>query len=236
MNKLRVPAIAMGIALATTAAGAAATPALAARVKTFVVVTYNNATPPNPIPVTMGAPTAVVTVSLDYNTCLQAFNNKPFGLVASDDNSSAITVTPSFYTTLLCTDSSRQFTLTGVANGGATIKFNVDAPKGLEGQTSGAQVNVVSSGFSTDGGGNPPGHDRPAAPAVANGFLNTASQTDACKAAYDGDKNWHGQFIRNVAKWQAVHHLGKAKDDTSQFPLDTDWIAYVQTEVDMLCS
>ena len=192
MTKFRVSAVAMGIAVAAAATGAA-TPAFAGHVKTFVVVTYNNATPPNPITVTNVAPTATVNVTLDT-------------------------------------------TLTGIANGGATIKFNVDAPPGLEGQTSGAQVNVQSSGFSTSGGGNPPGHDRPAAPAVANGFLNTSTQTDACKAAYNGDKNWHGEFIRDVAKWQAANHLGKAKDDTTRFPLDTDWIAYVQNEVNTLCS
>ena len=234
MNKWGKSVVAVGIVAAAATAGVA-TPAFAGHVKTFVVVTYNNATPPNPITVTNLAPTAQVTVSLDYNSCLQAFNNKAFGLVASDDNPSAVTVTPAFYSGLFCGDS-RTFTLTGIANGGATIRFDVDAPTGLEGQTSGAQVNVQSTGFSTSGGGNPPGHTRPAAPAVANGFLNTQAQADACKAAYNGDRSWHGEFIRDVAKWQAANHLGKAKDDTTRFPADTDWIAYVQAEVNILCS
>lgn len=234
MDKIRLSAAAVGFAVASSAAGAAA-PAYAAHVKTFIVVTQNNATPPDPILVTNVAPTAVVTVSLDYNSCLQAFDNKAFGLVASDDNSAAVTVSPASYSGLFCGDS-RTFTLTGVANGGATIKFNVDAPPGLEGQTAGAQVNVSSSGFSTNGSGNPPGHDRPAAPAVANGFLNTASQKSACMTAYNGDRNWHGEFIHDVAKWQAANHLGKAKNDTTRFPADTDWIAFVQAEVNSLCS
>jgi hypothetical protein len=235
MKKLGLSAAAVGIAVAASAAGTG-TPAFAGHVKTFLIVTYNNTTPPNPIPVTASAPSVVVTVAIDHDTCLQAFNNKAFGVVASDDNASAVTVTPPSYSGLTCEDSARNFTLTGIATGGATIKFNIDAPPGLEGQTQGAQVNVSATGFGTDGGGNPPGHNRPAAPAVANGFLNTASQKSACQTAYHGDRNWHGEFIRDVAKWQAAHHLGKAKDDTAQYPLDTDWIAHVQAEVNILCS
>jgi hypothetical protein len=63
-----------------------------------------------------------------------------------------------------------------------------------------------------------------------------SGRATTCKAAYGGRPNWHGHLIRDIAKWAATNHLGKAKDDTVRFPNDNDWIVYVQTEVNQLCS
>jgi hypothetical protein len=83
---------------------------------------------------------------------------------------------------------------------------------------------------------NPDGHSRPAAPAVANAYVGSDPAEAACKAAYGGAHNWHGHLIRDVAHWAATNHLGKAKNDLTRFPTDNDWITFVQTEVNTLCS
>jgi hypothetical protein len=226
---------AYGVALGAVASvSLVAVPASAGNVKTHVLVTMNGQPVTGPVTVDANAAAPVVTVSLD-DGCLSAFNNKAFGYTTSTDNPSAVTVDPTFRSGLYCPGTTT-FSLIGHANGSATIRFDVDAPNGLQGQAPGASITATAINYSTNGGGNPPGHERPAAPAVTNGFLNTQSQKDACMAAYDGAKNWHGQLIRAVAKWAAANHLGKAKDDVQQYPTDNDWIAHVQAEVNTLCT
>lgn len=231
MNKLRLPAAAIGLAVLASAAGVMPA-ALAAQVKTHVTVT-----PGGPFTLTNpGALTQQVTVGLDSN-CLNALGHgQTFGIAASTNNSAVATVSPPSATGLQCGDTAN-FTITGVGDGSATIRFDAVATPGLQKQTAGQSVGVTVTGFgTTNPPPNPGGHDRPAAPAVANAYISSDSQAAACKAAYDGAKNWHGQLIRSVAKWAATNHLGKAKDDTSRFPTDNDWIVYVQTEVNALCS
>lgn len=215
-------------AAAVAAALLVASPASAAQVKTHVTVS-----PSGPFTLTNpGSLTQVVTVGLDSN-CLTALGNgQSFGIAASTDNSAVATVTPPSVGGLQC-GQTHDFTITGVGDGGATIRFDAVAKPGLQKQTVGQSVNVTVSGFGTSNPpSNPPGHNRPAAPAVTNAYVNSDdAQAAACKAAYDGAHNWRGQLIHAVAKWAATNHLGKAKNDLTRFPNDNDWITFVQNEV-----
>ena len=230
---------ATGVAATALAAGLlAAGPATAAQVKTHVTVS-----PAGPFTFTNGGTVSqIVTVGLDAN-CLQALgNSQTFGIAASTDNAAVATVSPSSWppanTPGLQCGQTHDFTITGVGDGGATIHFDAVAKPGLQKQTAGNSVNVTVSGFGTvNPPPNPDGHARPAAPAVTNAYLGANSaEATTCQAAYGGGHNWHGRLIRDVAKWAATNHLGKAKNDTTRFPGDNDWISYVQTEVNTLCS
>jgi len=231
MSQHRLAAV--GVAVATATAGVfAAGAASAAQVKTHVTVS-----PGGPFTLTNpGSLTQIVTVGLDSN-CLNALGNgQTFGIAASTDNSAVATVSPASFSGLQC-GQTHDFTITGVGDGGATIHFDAVAKPGLQKQTAGQSANVTVTGFGTvNPPPNPGGHSRPGAPAVANAYISSDVQAAACKTAYDGAKNWHGRLIRDVAHWAAENHLGKAKNDTTRFPTDNDWITYVQTEVNTLCS
>ena len=222
-----------GIAAVAVGAGLAAVPASAAQVKTHVTVSPSG-------PFTLTNPSSliqIVTVGLDSN-CLSALGHgQTFGIAASTDNGAVATVSPASFGGLQC-GQTHDFTITGVGDGGATIRFDAVAKPGLQKQTAGQSVNVTVTGFGTvNPPPNPDGHERPAAPAVTNAYVKSDSaEADACKAAYDGAKNWHGRLIRDVAKWAASNHLGKAKNDETRFPTDNDWIVYVQAQVNLFCS
>lgn len=217
-------------ATATIAAGVlSAAPASAAKVKTFVVVT-----PPGPFAFDglSGPTTQNVQVGLDEQSCLHAFTGgQSYTIAAKSDNSAVATVSPSVSGVLNCGDTA-PFTITGVGNGGATIQFDAVSSPGLQSQVTNAHVSVTAQHFGTTPVPDPEGHARPAAPAVANGFLRaTPAQADTCKAFY-GTKQWRGQLIHDVAKWAATNHLGKAKQTMS----DDDWMTMVENEVIDLCS
>ena len=224
---------AAGVAAVALAAGlSAAAPASAGQVKTHVTVS-----PSGPFTLTNpGSLTQIVTVGLDGN-CLTALGTgQSFGIAASTDNAAVATVSPTSWPGLQC-GQTHDFTITGVGDGGATVRFDAVAKPGLQKQTAGQSVGVTVTGFGTV---NPPpdpeGHSRPAAPAVANAYISDDAQAAKCQAAYDGAKNWHGRLIRDVAKWAAENHLGKAKNDLQQYPTDNDWIVHVRTQVDVFCS
>jgi hypothetical protein len=132
---------------------------------------------------------------------------------------------------LQCGDTA-PFTVTGVGNGGATIHFDAVSSPGLQGQVTNASVQVTGQNFSGDPVPNPDGHARPAAPAVANGFLRAnPDQAATCEAFY-GTHNWHGRLIHAVAKWAAENHLGKAKNSMT----DDAWMTMVENEVIDICN
>jgi len=219
-------------AAAVASALLVATPASAAKVKTHVTVAPSG-------PFTLTSPNSlsqIVTVGLDSN-CLTALGHgQTFGIAASSDNPAAATVSPASFAGLQC-GQTHDFTITGVGDGSATIRFDAVAKEGLQQQTAGQSVGVTVTGFGTvNPPPNPDGHSRPAAPAVANAYVSSGAQKAACQSAYAGAHNWHGQLIRAVAKWAATNHLGKAKDDLTQYPTDNDWITHVQDEVNTLCS
>jgi hypothetical protein len=183
-----------------------------------------------------GSLTQVVTVGLDSN-CLNALGHgQSFGIAASTDNPAVATASPASFSNLQCGDM-RDFTISGVGDGKATIHFDAVATPGLQKQTAGQSVGVTVSGFGTvNPPPNPDGHSRPGAPAVANAYVGSDPQKTACMNAYGGAHNWRGRLIRDVAQWAATNHLGKAKNDIVQYPTDNLWIMHVQGEVDTLCS
>jgi hypothetical protein len=225
---------AAGVAVATvTASLLAAGPASAGKIKTHVTVA-----PSGPFTLTgPGAPTQVVTVGLDSD-CLQALSTgNSFSIAASTDNPAVATVSPASFGPMQCGDT-HPFTIMGIGDGGATIHFDAVTKPGLQKQTAGGSVNVTVTGFGTQNPPpNPDGHSRPAAPAVTNAYLRVdTAEAGVCKAAYGGGHNWHGRLMKDVAKWAATNHLGKAKNDETRFPNDNDWINYVKAEVQSLCS
>ena len=225
---------AVGLAASVVVAGVfVAGSASAAQVKTHITIS-----PAGPFTLTgPGTPMQVVTVGLDSN-CLQALKNgNDFSIAASTDNSAVATVSPASFGPLQC-GQTHDFTITGVGDGGATIHFDAVTKPGLQKQTAGGSTNVTVTGFGTPNPSpNPDGHSRPAAPAVTNGYLKVDSaEADTCKAAYGGGHNWHGRLMKDVAKWGATNHLGKAKNDLTQFPTDSDWLDYVKAKVQSLCS
>lgn len=207
----------------------AAGPALADHVKTFVTVS-----PAGPFAFdgVLGPTSQDVQVGLDTDSCLHAFSGgQSFTIVAKSDNTDVATVPTAPSAALQCGDTTT-VTITGVGNGGATIQFDAVSTKGLQGQVVNAHVQVSAQNFSTDGGPNPDGHAKPAAPAVANGLLRADSaQAATCKAHY-GTKNWHGQLIHAVAKWAAENHYGKLKNSMGE----DEWLKLVEGEVVSLCS
>ena len=231
MKNHRLAAVAVSVA-ALASALLVATPSSAAQVKTHVTVS-----PSGPFTLTNpGSLTQMVTVGLDSN-CLNALGHgQTFGIAASSDNPAVATVSPPSASGMQCGDT-RDFTITGVGDGSATIRFDAVAKPGLQKQTAGQSVGVTVTGFGTvNPPPNPDGHSRPAAPAVTNAYVRSqADVAAACQAHYGGTHSWHGKLIHDVAHWAATNHLGKAKNDTTKFPTDNDWILYVQAEVDSLC-
>jgi hypothetical protein len=222
--------VSAGIATAALVPGLlVAAPAFAGHIKTFVTVT-----PPGPFVFdgTSGPTTQDVSVGLDKDSCLKAFSGgQSYTIVAKSDNTAVATVPTAPSAALQCGDATT-VTITGVGNGGATIEFDAVSAPGLQSQVTNARVQVTGQNFSTDGGPNPDGHGKPAAPAVANGFLRAnADQAATCKASY-GTNSWHGQLIHAVAKWAAENHYGKLKNTMS----DDEWMTLVENEVISLCS
>lgn len=125
------------------------------------------------------------------------------------------------------------------AVGTATVTFTpVAAPPGLSGKLQGTTVGVTvtnSTGLDCSGGGTPPpptGDHNPAAPAVANAYLNNNTDVvSACQKQFPG-KAWRGNLISAIAHWMPTPE--SVKDDAALFP-NNDWAVYVQSEVDTAC-
>lgn len=196
--------------------------------------------PATPITIDYSGPHAVtIALKLD-NNCPVVFSNpeaQDYGIAAVSDAPGVATVSPASVSGLKCSTVS-SFVVTAVANGGATVRFDPIAKnRGLQKKLAGVSVNVTVTNFPTDGnGGNPPGHKRPAAPAVANAYLTNPALVSACKTAYaTAGHHWRGALIRTVARWSATNHLSSKKDNTSIYLTDNDWIQFVQAKVNTLC-
>jgi hypothetical protein len=98
-------------------------------------------------------------------------------------------------------------------------------------------VTVTGASTSVNPGEPAPQHKRPAAPAVANAYLNEDALVAACKSEYaTAGHHWHGALIKAVAKWSRDNHYGKLKNDRDLFPTDDSWIKTAQGEVNSLCN
>jgi hypothetical protein len=185
------------------------------------------------------SPTASVSVKLD-NNCPNAYGTgQVYGIAAISSTPAVATVDPTSVSGLHCGSTGAAFTLTGVANGTTTVRFDpVAKNSGLQKKLGGVSVTVTVTNAPTDGnpGGPPPAHKRPAAPAVTNAYLDDPNLKAACKTAYaSAGHHWRGALISTVAHWSARNHLSSKKDDTSLYATDNAWIMFVQAKVNELC-
>lgn len=228
---------ATGAAVTALAAGLlAAGPANAAQVKTHVIVELNGS-PVSSVSLNVGDPDITLTTQMDDH-CLSAFehaNNKTFGIAPSVDAASVATLGPALgYSGLTCSSPAQTWTVHAVANGDTTLHFDpvvTDNGNGLQNQMAGASVQVH---VGTGGIVNPPGHERPAAPAVANAHVPHGSTlaTTCQNTHFAGAKNWHGQLIKDVAHWARDNGYNKTKNTYA----DDVWITMVTSYVDSLCN
>lgn len=186
-----------------------------------------------------GTGTLSVTVKLDDTTCPTVFGaGQTYGIAAISSTPSVATVPSNTVSGLQCGGSGAAFLITGHANGTSTIRFDpvANAP-GLQKKLAGVNFAVTVINAQTDGnGGPPPAHKRPAAPAVANAYLNDAGLKAACQSTFSSSGHaWRGAFIRSIAKWSADNKLSTKKDNTTLYPSDDNWIHYVQLHVDSVC-
>ena len=227
-----------GIALGTLASVAlVATPA-SAKVKTHMIISHAGTPVTATIELTNVNNTYVVDATMD-DDCVQAFqgHNQSFGIAVGNDLPAVATVDPTSVAGGLQCDDSQSFTIHAVGDGTTTLRFDpvTNAP-GLQNQMAGQSVTVHVTGFGTvDPPEDPPGHHRPAAPAVANAYVvHGSSKAESCQDAYGGVKSWHGKLLHEIAQWaRDEKKLGNGKQT---FPSDDAWISFVQDKVDELCS
>ena len=210
-----------------------------------LVASPNNLTAANALDV-VNAPSAQVSVSLDPN-CFNVFKKgQTYTIGAVSGDTTVATVSPSGSGALHCGDSAT-FTVSAVcsaAGGSTNITFTpVAGPSGIQKKLAGTavpvQVTNVTSAACNPGPPPPTPGANPAAPAVANLYLdnnplvpNTSGNTvnDTCKTLLG--KNWRGQVISAVAHWMPTPESVK---DT-YFADPNDWLLYVETEVNALCN
>lgn len=225
------------VAVGATAVALTASPALAARVKSHLVVEQAGVDiTGSTITLSQSSPDTDVTTHLD-GRCSKVFENaadKTFGVTATPDASNVQVQTPN-YSGQKC-DSTQTWHLHAVGgNGFVTIQFDpVTTETGLQNQMGPAQITVEVTGFGDGNGDNPPGHKRPAAPAVANVHVPPGSDlADQCKAHYGGVHNWRGLFMKDIITWSRANHLNKVKQTYSS---DDAWAQFVDEHVDGLCT
>jgi hypothetical protein len=190
-----------------------------------------------------GPTTQNVTVNLDSN-CLAAFKvGQTYTVTATITDTGVATVSPGTSVALYCGGSTgpfqASFTVTAVCPGTTTLNLDpVAGPPGIQKKLSGTQVPVSVTDVNNIGCNTtppPPSGHRPAAPAVANAYLDAnSSVTSACKSPYSAAKNaWRGALISSIAAWMPTPE--SVKDNLSIFPTDADWIDYVTSEVNHKC-
>lgn len=217
-----------------------------------VVVGTANAAPsstlvatPGAVSLVVGGPSQAVNVVLDSG-CVNALKNGLHYTVAVGTYNSSIATVSGTSGAYNCGDSGATFTIAPVACGTTNVTFNPvvgnnggQNPKGVQKMLSGVTVPVTvtdpanpTCGTITPGDG----RGRPAAPAVANMYLNASdpAYSAACKkVAFKNAPSWRGNLISTVAGWMPKPE--SIKDDLSVFPTDNDWVNYVTNQVDYFC-
>ncbi|MGH9008739.1 MAG: hypothetical protein ACRDYF_02715 [Acidimicrobiia bacterium] len=200
-----------------------------------------DANPAAPVNIGDTPHSASVVVGLDLN-CSQATEATQYSIVAG----TSTFVSVSGVSGLLDCGSTATFTVTGMAPtpiGGAFLHFEpVAKNKGLQKKVHGIDIPIVvidTSGTISDCNLTdtcPVNNGRPAAPAVANAYLNTNSQAAAaCKSAYNNKKDWRGRVISKVA--DTMPKPESIKDDLTAYPTDAAWVNFVTTTlVDPQCN
>lgn len=198
---------------------------------------------PNPVNLVVGGSAQQVTVVLDSN-CPNALGNGLSYSITNGSYDTGIVTISGVSGSYHCGDAGATFTFTPVACGTTSVTFepvvgnkNGQNPRGIQNKVSGVTVPVNVTDPLNPGctGGTNQGGDRPAAPAVANMYLNAsdAAYIKACRQHVGGTSNWRGIVISDIAGWMPTPE--SIKDDTSVFPTDADWVDYVTNQVDYYC-
>jgi hypothetical protein len=207
-------------------------------------------TPAGTINVTFPGSTNV-SVALDPATCPAALDGGlSYNAIASTANSATATVGIGAPSTGIHCDGSISFTVTATGCGDTTATFtpvaynkNGKLVPGANKKLAGTTVGVHVTGDGCVIGGNevpPPAGTNPAAPAVANQYINEQLGTDyaAFTCANGGYKKagklWRGALIKDVAAW--MPRPESVKDNTAIFATSGDWVDFVVSEVDSLCA
>lgn len=181
------------------------------------------------------AHTATVTVGLDSN-CSNAIEATKYSIVPG--SSAYVSVSPAASGLLKCGQTAT-FTVTGVAETPAAppaslLHFSALAKNtGLQKKIGGTDITIVVVDTTPEGGGGcepncpPVNEGRPAAPAIANGLLNTIDGlAGACKSAFNNAKNWRGQVISSIADQMPKPESVKDTDYT-----EAGWTAFVKYDL-----
>ena len=228
-----IAAVAAAGAVAALAFGMSPASADAPSISTLVVTHPGNPTPVTAMTVDGNHPeTGTVHVALDQYCPTAYGHGQKYGVTVTSSDTGIVTSTSASQAQLHCAEDYATIQLTGVANGGpVNVYFDpVAKAKGLQDKLAGTVVAVsVINAATTDDDNTGDDVARPAAPAVANAYLNRLGLINRCSDAYaDFGNHWRGAFIKDVASWSAEMHLGKAKNDVTQYPEPTDWIKYVE--------
>lgn len=231
--KACVVAVASAAALLTTTGGnATAAPTVSNLVAT-----------PNPVNLTVGGSAQAVTVALDSN-CPNALGTGLSYSVTYGSYDTTIVTISGTSGSYHCGDAGATFTFTPVACGTTSVTFDPVVgnkggvnPSGVQNKVAGVTVpvTVTDPNNPTCSGGTNQGGDRPAAPAVANMYLNSSDSAyiKACRQHVGGGSNWRGIVISDIAGWMPLPE--SIKDDLTVFPTDASWINYVTARVDYYC-
>lgn len=206
---------------------------------------------PNPINLTLGT-NATVTANLDANCSNALDNGLDYGILVTGLNSDTATASIGTPSTVHCdptaaTPPAISFTFIPVGCGSTSATFTAVAMnkkgKMIPGQNNNlipttVPVSVTGSTCSS-GTVPPPPAVNPAAPAVANQYINEQLPNDyipftcASGTYKKAGKLWRGALIKDVAAWMPLPE--NVKDDQSIFPNNL-WVDLVVSEVDSLCT
>lgn len=238
MGAVGAGAIAFGL-LAPTA-GAAPSSSLVVTPSSMVIDLQNTLANPS---------SQSLTVGLDSNCINPLSGGVTYGVLAGSFTAGVAAIQQNSGASGLQCGQSASFTVTGQACGQVTIPFDPivgnkggQNPGGLQKQLGGGSLTVtVEDSLSLDPncGGTvtslPGSGGRPAAPAVANYYLNNSDSTylKNCQNFLKVGNKWRGVVISDIAGWMPLPE--SQKDDTTKWLTDDDWMNFVSAQVDYFC-
>lgn len=196
------------------------------------------------------------TAKLDDN-CMHALTapngdqGLSYSITATSDSATVVIASAPSPVSLSDCTSSQSFTLsapaTAPACSTAIVTFQPTVynpsgktPRGQQQKVTSTSLTVNIAGTDCDGsGGGDVGDGRPAAPAVANRYINgmtpKAWALGACAEKYKkAGKLWRGALIKDVAAQMPKPE--SIKNDSTIFPSAEAWFDYVIAGVDTLCA
>ena len=199
---------------------------------------------PTSVSLTVGGSSQPVTLALDTNCPNALGTGLSYSVTYGSFDGTVVTISGSSGS-YHCGDVGATFTFTPVACGSTSVTFQPvvgnkggQNPGGVQKKVAGVTVPVTvtdPNNPTCSGGGGNQGGNRPAAPAVANMYLNSSDSAyiKACRQHVGGTNNWRGIVISSIAGWMPLPE--SIKDDLTVFPTDASWINYVTAQVDYFC-